>query len=258
MAQEETSPPLRVLLIDPMMGTQVTTRQVLEALGHEVVPASHWTEAERLLQRTAFGAVVMAFDAAGLDGRGAARSLRGRLPPAAELPLVGTTSGLRHGEERDAFDAGFDRLVVRPMAADDLAEALRLAIRDRTPVPPLDTARRAALRASHGPAALAAADDLAMDAPARLLTPLFAEGGGAAEYAAAGEAVATAMEHVGAVVAAARARALVENAAEGSRYLRPLMSAVVAARVALRHDRMTAARADPIWAASDTSSGDTP
>jgi hypothetical protein len=36
------------------------------------------------------------------------------------------------------------------------------------------------------------------------------------------------------------------------------MSAVVAARVALRTDRMTAARADPIWAASDTHPGDTP
>jgi hypothetical protein len=51
---------------------------------------------------------------------------------------------------------------------------------------------------------------------------------------------------------------MVENAGEGRRFLFPLLSAIVATRVALRRDRVNAAAEDPIWAASDTVSGESP
>ena len=97
-----------------------------------------------------------------------------------------------------------------------------------------------------------------MDLPGRLLATLFEGSGGTADYAAAGTEVAAALEAVGCIAATAAARRLAESADEGRRFLYPLMTAVVAARVALRKDRMTAAAEDPIWAASDTPPGDTP
>lgn len=259
MAEEPESLALRVLLVDPMPATRATVVAMLEEEGHEVLPVSDWESAEDLLLREEVGAVVMAFVADGFDGREAALRLRERLPPQADLPLVGTTAGLRRGEEQEALEAGFDVLLARPFEAADLGGALRQALRDRTPPPALDPARRADLRRDHGPAALAALDEAAMDAPARLLAALFEEGGGAADYAVAGTDVAAALEEVGCVAAVQAARRLAENADQGRRFLYPLMSAVVAARVALRKDRMTAAAQDPIWAASETPpSGETP
>ncbi|WP_198370667.1 response regulator [Roseomonas rosulenta] len=250
--------PRRILLVDPLAGTRVTVQAMLDAAGHEVLPVSDWDAAEGVLLRADVTAVVMALAEPGFDGLEAARRLRGRLPPQADLPLVGTTSGLRRGEEAEALAAGFDVLLVRPFGDAELLAAIDQAARDRTPPPRLDPSRRAAMRAAMGPAALAAADDAAMEVPARLLAPIYANGATAEEYAAAGAAVAAAMAEVGAIAAEAAARRLADSPAEGRRLVYPLMSAIVAARVALRTDRMTAAREDPIWAASDTPSGETP
>jgi CheY-like chemotaxis protein len=250
--------PLRILLVDPLPGTRVTVQAMLEEAGHEVLPVPDWGSAEDLLLRGEFGAVVMAVVDDGAAAFEAAGRLRDRLPPQGDLPLVGVSSGLRRGEEDAALDAGFDVLLVRPFEDADLAEALAQAARDRTPPPRLDPACRAALRARMGPAALAAADDAAMAVPAGLLVPIYANGATAAEYQAAGEAIAAAMAGVGAIAAEAAAHRLAEAPDQGRRLVYPLMSAVVAARVALRADRMTAAREDPIWAASDIPPGETP
>jgi CheY-like chemotaxis protein len=254
----EDSAPLCVLLFDPHAGTRVTVQAILEDAGHQVVPVSDWSTAEDLLLRTEVGAVVMALVDDGATAFEAAMRLRERLPPQGDLPLVGYTSGLRRGEEDDALDAGFDVLLVRPFDDADIVEALAQATRDRTPPPKLDPERRAALRVTMGPAALTAADDAAMEVPAALLVPLYSDGATTAEYLAAGQAIAAAMAQVGAIAAEAAARRLAAEPEQGPRLVYPLMSAVVAARVALRTDRMTAAREDPIWAASDTPSGETP
>jgi len=254
---EERAAPLRVLLVDPLGGTRAPLIAMLEELGHLPVPVGDWEGAERVLLLEEVGAVVMAFAAAGFDGREAARRLRGRLPPQGELPLVGTSSGLRRGEEEEALEAGFDVLLTRPFGPADLEAALARAIRERTPPPALDPAVRARLRGLHPPARLAALDEEAMAVPAALLAPLLEEGDEAA-FAAAGAAILAAMERIGAVAAAGWARRMADTPAEGRRFLFPLMSAVVAARVALRRDMVTAAAEDPIWAASDPSPGETP
>lgn len=259
MAEAEAPRALRVLLVDPMASSRVVTLTMLEELGHEVLPVTDWDSAEDILLREDIEAIVMTFVGDGFDGPDAAARLRDRLPPQADLPLVGTSSGLRRGEEDDAMEAGFDVLLVIPFTPEELEGALRQALRDRAPPPQLDAERRATLRQDHGPAALEALEDEALMVPATLLVPLLRDGGQQADYEAAGAAVAAAMEGVGAIAAAAAARRMAENAEEGRRFLFPLMSAIVAARVALRKDRFTAAAEDPIWAASDTtSSGETP
>lgn len=258
MTEPEAPRVLRVLLVDPMASSRVVTLTMLEELGHEVLPVTDWGTAEDMLLREEIEAVVMAFVGDGFDGQDAALRLRDRLPPQADLPLVGTSGGLRRGEEDDAMEAGFDVLLVRPFTPEELDGALRQAQRDRTPPPQLDPGRRAALRRDHGPAALEALEDEALAVPATLLVPLLRDGGQAADFAAAGAAVAVALEGVGAIAAAAAARRMAENAEEGRRYLFPLMTSIIAARVALRKDRVTAAAEDLIWAASDTVSGESP
>lgn len=257
--QPQPLPAMQVLLVDPMASSRVVTLTMLEEAGHHVFPVSDWDTGEDILLREEVDAVVMAFVGDGFDGPDAAGRLRDRLPPQADLPLVGTTDGLRRGEEDEAMEAGFDILLVRPFTPEELQAALAQARKLRTPPPVLDAEARAALRKDHGPAALEALEDEAMTVPAAMLVPLFRDGGKAEDYAAAGTAVAEAMDRIGAIAAASAARRMAENAEDGRRFLFPLLSAVVAARVALRKDRYTAAAADPIWAASNSKpSGDTP
>ncbi len=252
-------PAMQVLLVNPMASSRVVTLTMLEEAGHHVFPVSDWDTAEDILLREEVDAVVMAFVGDGFDGQDAAARLRDRLPPQADLPLVGTTDGLRRGEEDEAMEAGFDILLVRPFTPEELQAALAQARKMRTRPPALDAEVRAALRKAHLPAALEALEDEAMAVPASLLVPLFRDGGQDADYAAAGIAVADAMDRIGAVAAAGAARRMAENAEDGRRFLFPLLSAIVAARVALRKDRVAPAAADPIWAASDTPpSGETP
>lgn len=256
--EPEALRPLRVLLVDPTASSRVVTLTMLKDAGHEVVPVSDWDTAEDLLLREDVEAVVMAFAGDGFDGPDAAGRLRDRLPPQADLPLIGTTDGLRRGEEDEAMEAGFDILLVRPFTPEELGVAVAQAKRMRTPPPVLDAAQRVALRKTHGPAALTALEDAAMAVPTSLLVPLFQQAGAPEAYAAAGTAVAEAMDGIGAIAAAAAARRMSANPAEGRRLLFPLLSTIVAARVALRKDRYLAAAEDPIWAASDPPSGESP
>ncbi|GGJ39072.1 response regulator [Neoroseomonas lacus] len=258
MSESEAPRKLRVLLVDPLASSRVVTLTMLEEAGHEVLPVTNWETAEDLLLREEIEAVVMAFAGDGFDGQDSAQRLRDRLPPQADLPLVGTSGGMRRGEEDDAMEAGFDVLLIRPFSPEELVAALAQATRQRTPPPVLDAETRAALRKDHGPAALEALEDEALAVPGTLLVALFRDGGEAEAYASAGAAVAAAMDGIGAIAAAAAARRMAESPEEGRRFLFPLLSAIVAARVALRRDRVDAAAADPIWAASDTVSGESP
>lgn len=248
---------LRILVVDPLPGLRAVTRDMLEEAGHEVLLVSDWPGAETLMQREEIQAIVMSWSEHGFDGAKAAAKLRDRLPPLGELPLVGISAGLRHGEEEEALDAGFDVLLFRPFSAEELEQALQQAVKDRTPPPQLDPERRAALRQEHGPAALAALDDKAMEA-ATLLMPLYQKGGSADDYRAAAAAIGAAMREAGAIHAAEVAARMEAAPEDGKRLIQPLMSTLVAARTALRKDRLAAARQDPIWAASDPHAGDTP
>lgn len=261
MSESEPEAPsaLHVLLVDPMASSRVVTLTMLEELGHTVFPVSDWAAGEDILLREEVEAVILAFTGEGFDGVDAAGRLRDRLPPQADLPLIGTSDGLRRGEEDEAMEAGFDILLIRPFTPEELSAALAQARRMRTPPPVLDGDVRAALRKAHGPAALESFEDVAMEVPSTRLVPLFRDGGKPEDYAAAGAAVAEAMDRIGAIAAASAARRMAENGEDGRRYLFPLLSAVVAARVALRKDRFQAAAADPIWAASESKpSGETP
>jgi len=254
MAEEAAG--LSVLVLDPLAGPRALLLDLLRGLGHRTLVAFDWPSAEILLQREKPDALVIAFDVPGLDAAGAVGGIRRRPHPLDALPVLGVTQGTRLNEDAMAGEAGLDGLLRRPFGDAALEAALRRAIAERTPPPVLDAAARAALRARLGPAALLAADEAALDVVGRLLPPLLETGGDAEALAAAGAALDAALSAVGAITAAAAARHLAEK--PGRRALQPLISRIGPVAAALRADRMTAARLDPIWAATDTLPGDTP
>lgn len=250
--------PLRILLVDPLAGAGIVVKAALEAAGHRVAFVHDWPTAENRLALYPFDAVVMCVTTSGRGRRGAAALLRGGPPRSAALPLIGLVPGGDHRASHRALAEGYDATVARPVDARILEATLRRVIAERAPPLLLDADRRAALRDRHGPAALAALDAEAMERAARLLLPLLTGDSTAAAIAAAAAELAATMERIGASHAAAVAREMAAQAELGRRAVHPLMGALTATRTALRHDRLTAARRDPIWAASDTSSGDAP
>lgn len=254
----EPGPPLSVLLIDPRAGASAVVRTMLEASGHRVTFVHDWATAELRLTLQPHEAVVMSVLTPGTRRKSAAALLRGSGGRNGALPLLGLATGVDHLARDKALAEGFDAVLMQPFGAEALEAALRRVVLDRAPPLLLDAARRAGLRGVHGPAALAALDEAALALAARLLPPIVEHGAPAAEILAAAEALAEALDAIGALHATAMAREMADRSAQGRRAVHPMASALTATRGALRHDRLTAARRDPIWAASDTSPGDTP
>lgn len=254
----EQPPGLRVLVVDPLAGQAAIARGMLAALGHRVTVAQDWRMAETLLTLHAFDAVAMAVETPGPQGAPAATAMRSGPARWAGLALLGLGVGVHRAEAVAARAAGFDVLVPRPFTAEALAAALAEAIRGRAPPTLLDAAFRATLRRSHGPAALAALDEAAVARAAHAMEPLMSGPAGRSQIHDAILAVAEAMEGIGATHLSGQARRMIEGGPRAMRGILPLLQAIVATRFALRADRMNAAQADPIWAASDIPPGDAP
>jgi two-component system sensor histidine kinase TorS len=249
---------LHLLLVDPLAGQAAIARGMLAAQGHRVTVAQDWRTAETLLGLHAFDAVAMAVDTPGPQGAPAVQALRGGPARSSGIPVLGLGVGVHRRDGAAALADGFDALLPRPFTAEAMAAALAEARRRRAPPPLLDPAQRDALRQSHGPAALAALDEAAIARAAAAIAPLMTEAASRAETQAAIETLAESMEAVGAAALAAEARRMIAGGPRAMRGILPLLQAIVAARFALRADRMTAASADPIWAASDISPGESP
>lgn len=259
-SKEEAPPPpaMHVLVVDPLAGHAAMTRNMLVAQGHRVTVVHDWRMAETMLTLHAIEAVVMAIATPGNRRRGAAQLLRASTARWSGLPLLGIGPGTDRREPETARAAGFDALVARPFRAEALAAGLREVIRIRTPPLLVDAARRAELRQTLGPAALAARDEAAVARAARLLAPLMTGDPAEADLRAAVTAVAAEMAGIGASHVAGLAGRLSEGLLRGAASIHPLLQVLTSTRFALRHDRMIAAGLDPIWAASDTPPGDTP
>jgi DNA-binding response OmpR family regulator len=254
----QVAPALHLLLVDPLAGQAAIVRGLLAALGHRVAVAQDWRTAETLLGLHAFDAVAMSVDTPGPQGAAAVKALRAGPARWSGVPVLGLSVGVHGRDGTAALAAGFDTLLARPFTAEALAAALTEVQRRRAPPPLLDATQRDALRQSHGPAALAALDEAAIARAAAAIGPLMTEPASRSETQAAIETLAESMEAVGAAALAAQARHMIAGGPRAMRGIQPLLQAIVAARFALRADRMTAASADPIWAASDMSPGESP
>jgi CheY-like chemotaxis protein len=254
---DATPSSLAILLVDPLAGPAARTRAMLESRAHRVTSVPDWRGAEHRLTLWRQDAVVMSITTPGTGDRSAIATLRGGPARWAGLPLLGTLNSLDPGAVQRALAAGCDQVLALPLSPDALEAALRAAITLRAPPVLLDADRRTALRHLDGPAALEARDTAAMECATGLIAPIFTDGATRTQTADACEAVATAMDDVGAIHAAATARRLAEDARRGRASVQALMSVLVATRFALRRDRMNATAEHPIWAFGETLPGGT-
>ncbi|MCP5150247.1 MAG: response regulator [Chromatiales bacterium] len=115
-------PGLRVLVAEDNLVNQLVARRMLERLDIEVTVACDGREALQLFARGAFDAVLMDMHMPEMDGGTSTLAIR-RLESAAgrrRTPIIALTAGAMKQDQNEAFAAGVDEFVAKPIRLDDL------------------------------------------------------------------------------------------------------------------------------------------
>jgi len=126
LADPEAPRPLagrRVLLAEDNELNQRVAIEMLTSMGAEVVLAEDGHEAIARNRESRFDAVLMDVQMPGLDGYGAARSIRAQ-EGGRRTPILALTAHAMPGEEDRARDAGMDGLLTKPIEKPALLVAL--------------------------------------------------------------------------------------------------------------------------------------
>ncbi len=210
----------------------------LRRAGHAPVAVGAAAAALDHLHRVPCDALVAGFRPPAPAMLGLARTIRALPPPLGRLPVIGVVPTVTQQATRDGLGAGLDLLLAEAPGAGEegLTEGLARLAAWRWGPGPLAAQARAALAAGLTAEALEARDTAAIRLAGDLATALW-EGRPAGSVAAAAEAAADALAAIGAREAVDAARALAAAPARRNALLPPLLSALVALRVALRRDR---------------------
>lgn len=115
---------LDLLLVEDDITVAAAVRGLLELLGHRVRHAAQALEALAELDLAPVDAAFLDLDLPGLDGLQLARMLRQRESGSRRLPLIALTARSGAEAETQAFAAGFDVFLRKPVTAARLAAAL--------------------------------------------------------------------------------------------------------------------------------------
>ncbi|WP_043363346.1 response regulator [Belnapia sp. F-4-1] len=225
--------PLTILLAGTAAADTVQLREGLEEAGHRCLLAADWAEAMGTVSRIPIDVMVQDLACPGARRFDAVKRLRGWPPPISRLLVVALAGEREPRLEAACLEAGFDAMISRPVHAEVLEAALRRLVVAHSPAEPLDAARRAALLEEFGPEARRARDEAALDAAAASIADIRSLPALPDVQAAAARA-AEAFTSVGAITAAAAARAIEAEPDRRPVLLQPLVSAAVAAKMALR------------------------
>ncbi len=225
--------PLTILLAGTPAADTAQFREGLEEAGHRCLLAADWTEAMGIVSRIPIDAMVQDLACPGARRFEGVKRLRGWPPPIARLLIVALSGEREPRLETACLEAGFDAMVSRPVPAEVLEAALRRLVVAHSPAEPLDAARRATLLEELGPEARRARDEAALDEAAACIADIRSLPALPDVQAAAARA-AEAFASVGAIAAAAAARAIEAEPDRRPVLLQPLVSAAVAAKMALR------------------------
>ena len=95
----------------------------LRAFGYEVSTAADGAEALSQAERALPDLIVLDLEMPGISGFEAARRLR-QCPSTHDIPLIAATGYSHHRQLSLARDAGFDRVMVKPIDPDSLLEEI--------------------------------------------------------------------------------------------------------------------------------------
>jgi len=114
----------RVLVVDDHEATALATRRLLELDGNTVEVAFNGASALSIARRLRPDVVLCDLGLPGLDGYAVARRLR-ELPETASARIYAATGFSGDDVSQQAFDAGFDGHLLKPLNSDRLKELLR-------------------------------------------------------------------------------------------------------------------------------------
>jgi len=118
---------LTVLVAEDNEINALLTRTLLEHAGHEVRLARNGAEAVAALEEDTQGEidlVLMDLHMPGMDGFTATARIRELATPHAQLPIIALTANAMADDRQACLDAGMDDYLSKPVAAEDLADAL--------------------------------------------------------------------------------------------------------------------------------------
>jgi signal transduction histidine kinase/ActR/RegA family two-component response regulator len=121
VAMRDRTAPRSILLVEDDPTVAEVIIGLLRAQGHEVRHAAHGLAALTEAQLAPFDVGLLDLDLPGIDGFALARQLRGR---GCTVPLVAVTARADAESEPQAYSAGFDRFIRKPVTGGMLADVL--------------------------------------------------------------------------------------------------------------------------------------
>ena len=135
-AEPARAPPLAILLAeDAPLNRQLLT-DMLRRHGHRATVAGDGAEFLERAREERFDVLLVDIQMPVLDGEEAVRSLRGRAGPNRAAPTVALTANVMDGDRRRYLEAGFDAVLHKPVAWDELFATLARLARGRAPPAP--------------------------------------------------------------------------------------------------------------------------
>lgn len=120
--------PLAVLLADHNEDSRATFREAIARAGIEVATANSSGAAIAAARGFTPRVIIWALGTAGFAETSAVRNFRAD-PALRETTLIALSAKPSAGDERDLRDAGFDRVLARPIAPDVILACVREALR---------------------------------------------------------------------------------------------------------------------------------
>ena len=134
----ESLPPLRLLLVEDNVISQLAAKSFLTREGHTVTTAQDGQEALDALEREPFDAVLMDIQMPVMDGVEATRRIRASDGSRydANIPIIALTAYAQASEHRQFFAVGMDEAITKPLEPQDITRALtRVWVRRRAASP---------------------------------------------------------------------------------------------------------------------------
>jgi two-component system CheB/CheR fusion protein len=117
--------PLRLLLAEDNLISQLAAKSFLQRAGHEVVTAANGLEVIDRMAEGRYDAVLMDIQMPEMDGVEATRRIReGLAGDDPDIPIIALTAYAQAGEHRVFLDAGMDEAIAKPLEPADILYAL--------------------------------------------------------------------------------------------------------------------------------------
>jgi CheY-like chemotaxis protein len=116
--------PMRVLIAEDNAVNQMVTQRLLEKQGHTVTIAETGTQTLQIADTAAFDVILMDQEMPGVGGLEATRRLRERGGDVARTPIIALTAAVTDHDRAQCLAAGMDDVVAKPIAPDELLDAL--------------------------------------------------------------------------------------------------------------------------------------